>query len=1332
MDESGQTVVSARRVWLKRIGLGLGVLLLLLIVFHRPILQTVVRQVAIHYAAKENLRLDLRVEGSVLGGVTLRNVRAVATGPSALQSLDADLLRADYSLWGLLRHGTSEFLQDVELRNATVVLDPAKAPPKIEPEENQKFTLPAFFPDRLTLSNVDVRMASRPNDLLIQGLSLELNPKQAGELRIGKLQLATGRTWTDVTAQTTYENRNLFLRNLVLDEQTKLEVVNIDASQIGANQLAVGVKGTVAGGKIDTTMSLGAKEGSMETKIDLNVEETSLETVRKYLQPAAAAQKEDPATAIAEATEAAAKEGAEAAGAQSPEPAGPIPPGVNGDVRNLSIKLTGKADQPNSWNGTVQGRIENLEASGVTFDRADIDINARDGRAEINNVELTRGSNKITLRGTAELPETVGGLGHQPGTIQLRAQLPALGEITAGMAQPITGSAEVNGEVKVGDGTVKADIAMVGGPIDFGQGTAQKVVVKLNATKVLPPPDQQRPYYENLTADVNFEVTDVRAQAYAIDSVQGQVHGAGQQLTVQQLIVRREDNQLALSGTYLLPDDFANAAAQPATVEFNLDVPRVGAFWAGDALVTGKLQGSGRIGYQQQLGDGYFEIYGSDLRARNLTVPELSVQGTTANNVVYLNDLTASLNEKDYVRATGTFGVEKPHPYSGALDVQVANLSTFESLLRAAGNQTQLGGRLAVQWQGSGTVEHFRNTGTLDLRLDGGRYGDLRQIEARVDANYTPDGLNVPIIFLSSDKMMLEAVMQTRGPILEISKIQITQDKSKYAGGYISVPFVWENLGTDRPVLPRDGEVVVGLQSENLDIAKLARDLGQTAPVAGLANIKIDASGTLQDLRATFDLQLTGLRSDQLQDFTPGTFALRGRVENNQLLIDGRLEQARIKPVQIDVRMPFDVHRIVEEKGLPDNTPVTGTVRMPRSELNFVRQFVPALRTIDGNVALNVDIGGTIARPVLSGAGDLNINVARFANPTLPALSAFSARLVFAGDTLSLQKFRGELAGGPFTVSGRVGFPKLTEPTLDLQLRADAVLVARNDNLTARADANLRVAGPFNAASVTGSIALTNSRFLKNIDLIPIGLPGRPAPRPQPPRTQEALSFPDPPLRDWRFDVAITTKDPFLIRGNLANGAAIVNMRLVGTGLQPELTGMVRLQNVEATLPFSRLTIDQGFLYFDPGDPLNPRLELQGTSLIRDYTIRVFVYGTANNPEAVFTSQPPLPQEEIISLLATGTTREELLGGGNVLAGRAAMLLIQQLYRNVFKRGDPTGGDTTSFFDRLDLDVGTVDPRTGQQSATARFRVNQQFVLIGTVGVEGDFRGMVKYLLRFR
>ena len=123
-----------------------------------------------------------------------------------------------------------------------------------------------------------------------------------------------------------------------------------------------------------------------------------------------------------------------------------------------------------------------------------------------------------------------------------------------------------------------------------------------------------------------------------------------------------------------------------------------------------------------------------------------------------------------------------------------------------------------------------------------------------------------------------------------------------------------------------------------------------------------------------------------------------------------------------------------------------------------------------------------------------------------------------------------------------MALPSLTRINLDLALKADSALLARDDSMTVRADADVKVEGPVNSASVTGTVALTNSHFLKNLDLLPIGLPGRPAP--EPPASRPQFSFPDPPFRNWKFDVAIKTKNPFEIRGNLANGKAIVDLQL--------------------------------------------------------------------------------------------------------------------------------------------------------------------------------------------
>ena len=229
MDENGSARVPAFRIWLKRAGIAAGLLVLLLVLFHRPLLQTVGRRVAIHYAAKENLRLDCRLEGSVLGSLVIRNLRVVPTGPSIVEALDADYIRADYSLLDLVSKGASELLKNVEVRNVRAVLNPAKAPPPEPktPKPNERLTLPAIFPERVVISDVNVlmRAANPADDVALEHLDLELNPSAPGALRIGRLQIPSVPVWTNLSAQTSYTDKNLFLRGLALDDQTQLRTL---------------------------------------------------------------------------------------------------------------------------------------------------------------------------------------------------------------------------------------------------------------------------------------------------------------------------------------------------------------------------------------------------------------------------------------------------------------------------------------------------------------------------------------------------------------------------------------------------------------------------------------------------------------------------------------------------------------------------------------------------------------------------------------------------------------------------------------------------------------------------------------------------------------------------------------------------------------------------------------------------------------------------------------------------------------------------------------------------------------------------------------------------
>jgi len=1295
VDEKGNARVQSPRQRPRLLGRGLLVLVALLLIFHRPIIFGLGRSVANRYAARENLKIDCSLGGTIFTGLVIRNLHVVPIGPAIVESIDVDYIRADYSLWDLWRRGATDALKNVEMRAARIVLDPAKAPlkPRV-PRPDERITLFPIFPERLRLFgvNLHVRAPSEERDFVLEHLDLELDPKKPGELHLATLQIPSAPAWKNISAQTSYTNRNLIVRDLVLDPENRFQLIGIDASRIGARALEMVLDATLAHGTVTGSVALSETAHSLQTKLRLVAEKVSLDTLFGYL--------------------------------------GRPPEFLSGTVERLAIESSGAIDSPRTWDAKLEAQVNNLRRADLTFDRCVVNVTAHDGVATLQSGEATKGLNKIEMTGSAELPEQIRSLGQSPATFDITGSFPDLPALTGGFAQPLTGSANVNGKVEIKEAILQVDARFGGGPIGAGNGTIAQVKGTLAAKKKMPPLGPGTVSFAGLQTEVHLDLADLRSGDYLLDSVHADLRSEGAAVQIERIVAVRNQNTFTAAGEYQLPDDFAATRMQPARLDVSLRAPNLADFWAVDAQnrITGPLQITGEVTLREGKAQGQVSVYGSNLTCRNLIIPRLSAQASVWNNVVYLNDFTASLNERDYMGGSGTVSLDKPYRYSGKVNANVADLARLKPLLVAAGNNNEIAGSLLIDWQGSGEAAEFKNSGKLKLTLEKGRYANLQALQANIDASYSPDGLDVPTIFLGSDKMDFQAILAAKGSTLEISKIQIHQGKAKYASGNMSLPFVWKNIGTSEAVFPSDGKVLVTFQSERLDLGKLFADLGMKPLATGLVNVKVDAQGTLAQLRGRLDLQMSDLHSSDYPKLEPAALNLVAELQNNQLALNGRLQQAKIQPVQITANLPFDVSTIIARRKFDEATPLTAKVQLPRSPVNFLRQFLPAITQLDGDLTLDASVNGTLAKPVLSGSGDITINRARFSNPTLPALSGFHSRLTFAGDALNFERFRGDLAGGPFTISGRVTFPKLTQPNLDFQLKAQSILIARSDSLTARADADLKVLGPWASAAVTGSVALTNSQFLKNIDLIPIGLPGRPAP--QPPSERPDFSVTEPPIRDWKFDIAIKTRDPFLLRGNLANGGAIVDLRLTGTGLQPALQGVVRLENVEATLPFSRLDIARGFLYFDPSDSFNPKIDLHGTSLIRDYTVHVYVYGTSLAPEALFSSEPPLPQEEIISLLATGVTRGELTGNNNVLAGRAAMLLVQQLYQKIFKKGQTAGSN--SALDRLQVDVGNIDPRTGQQTATARFKVNDRFVLIGDLGVGGDFRGMVRYLIRFK
>jgi translocation and assembly module TamB len=146
-------------------------------------------------------------------------------------------------------------------------------------------------------------------------------------------------------------------------------------------------------------------------------------------------------------------------------------------------------------------------------------------------------------------------------------------------------------------------------------------------------------------------------------------------------------------------------------------------------------------------------------------------------------------------------------------------------------------------------------------------------------------------------------------------------------------------------------------------------------------------------------------------------------------------------------------------------------------------------------------------------------------------------------------------------------------------------------------------------------------------------------------------------------DLVINGKD--IQPGNTPIGLGNVNVTVGGDlriskrpALPVRLTGQVN--TVRGTYEFQgrRFDIQRGGLVrFGGVVPVNPTLDVAATRLISGVEARVHVGGTMRQPELTLTSNPPLDQADILSLIVFNAPANELGEGQQVsLAQRASAL----------------------------------------------------------------------------
>jgi translocation and assembly module TamB len=278
----------------------------------------------------------------------------------------------------------------------------------------------------------------------------------------------------------------------------------------------------------------------------------------------------------------------------------------------------------------------------------------------------------------------------------------------------------------------------------------------------------------------------------------------------------------------------------------------------------------------------------------------------------------------------------------------------------------------------------------------------------------------------------------------------------------------------------------------------------------------------------------------------------------------------------------------------------------------------------------NVDlkISGTAVQPAVNGR--VEVVHAGLSLIDLPAgLGDLNGSLVFTQDRLQVENLTGRMGGGHIKLGGFVNLGR----TLDFDLTVDGKDVRlRYAGFSATSDQTIRLAGSLQNASLTGNVTVTRFAQVPSSDL-QLLLAQASAP--------PSIPNPKSPLNAIHLEVRILSTPELTVETSLAKLSGDVDLRLRGTAARPVLLGRIDIAEGDVKLAGTKYHLQRGDITFTNPVRIDPVLDVEATTRVRDYDITVGLHGTIERLNTTYRSDPPLSTDDIISLLAFGRTQTE-------------------------------------------------------------------------------------------
>jgi outer membrane protein insertion porin family len=302
-----------------------------------------------------------------------------------------------------------------------------------------------------------------------------------------------------------------------------------------------------------------------------------------------------------------------------------------------------------------------------------------------------------------------------------------------------------------------------------------------------------------------------------------------------------------------------------------------------------------------------------------------------------------------------------------------------------------------------------------------------------------------------------------------------------------------------------------------------------------------------------------------------------------------------------------------------------------------------------GSAAINARVTGPPDALSVDGTVRISDGELLIREPRL-LLGELNGEIRFAGDRIGLENVTGILNGGTLTASGSMRQPGRGKPDGALNVQVRGMLLEIPRGLRSAVDADIAFAErPDGRFNLTGTTTVTEAAYRETL-LVTGGLMSLVSPR------ETAVAVPQDANNRPRWlvlDLRVRADDSIAIDTSYGRFNVGANVRVQGTPAELRLTGSAAVApGGELYIGGRRYQIENGLLEFRNPVSRRPDIRFQARTNVSGYDISLNIESRSGVTETTLQSDPPLPEEDIASLLISGTRRG---------TGDAAEAVTQQL-----------------------------------------------------------------------